>query len=150
MLLGLILNLMLKLILKLHVLARHLRCRCGRSCMFSLSLFLVPVISAGFISVFSFRRGDSRLLLLDLHFSCDSLYFSLFLLLHHRRRDCDYVESPFAAALLPLLLLGLCFYSSACSLLFSLLPQLVRGLHRLLLPLLVVLEYFCLLLVFSS
>ena len=151
MLLGLMLKLILKLMSKLHVLARHLRCRCGRSCMFSLSLFLLPVISAGFISVFSFRRGDLRLLLLDLHFSCgSSFYFSLFSLLLHCRRGCDYVESPFAAALLPLLLLGLCFYLSACSLLFSLLPQLVRGLHRLLLPLLVVLDHFCLLLTFSS
>ena len=124
MLLGLILKSMLKLMLKLHVLVRHLRCRCGRSCMFSLSLFLLPVISAGFISVFSFRRGDLRLLLLDLHFSCgSSFYFSLFSL--SLRRRCDYVESPFAAALLPLLLLGLCFYLSACSLLFSLLLQLV-------------------------
>ena len=150
MLLGLMLKLMLKLILKLHVLVRHLRCRCGRSCMFSLSLFLLPVISAGFISVFSFRRGDLRLLLLDLHFSCgSSFYFSLFSLLHRRRRGCDYVESPFAAALLPLLLLGLCFYSSACSLLFSLLLQLVWGLLRLLLPLSVVLDHFCLLLMFS-
>ena len=148
MLLGLILKLVLKLILKLHVLARHLRCRCGRSCMFSLSLFWVPVISAGFISVFSFRRGDLRLLLLDLHFSCgSSCCFSLFSLLLRRR--CDYVESPFAAALLPLLLPGLCFYSSACSLLFSLLLQLVWGLRRLLLPLLVVLDHFCLLLMFS-
>ena len=126
MLLGLMLKLMLKLILKLHVLARHLRCRCGRSCMFSLSLFLLPVISAGFISVFSFRRGDLRLLLLDLHFSCgSSFYFSLFSLLHRRRRDCDYVESPSAAAVSPLLLPGLCFCLSACSLLFSLLLQLV-------------------------
>ena len=124
MLLGLILKSMLKLMLKLHVLVRHLRCRCGRSCMFSLSFFLMPVISAGFISVFSFRRGDLRLLLLDLHFSCgSSCYFSLFSLLLRCRRD--YVESPFAAALLPLLLLGLCFYLSACSLLFSLLLQLV-------------------------
>ena len=122
MLLGLMLKLMLKLILKLHVLARHLRCRCGRSCMFSLSLFLLPVISAGFISVFSFRRGDLRLLLLDLRFSRGlSLYFSLFSLLFRYR--CDHVESPIAAAVSPLLLPGLCFYSPACSLFFSLLPQ---------------------------
>ena len=109
----------------------------------------MPVISAGFISIFSFRRGDLRLLLLDLRFSRGlSLYFSLFSLLFRYR--CDHVESPFAAAVSPLLLPGLCFYSPACSLLFSLLPQLVRGLHRLLLPLLVVLDHFCLLLTFSS
>ena len=151
MLLGLILKSMLKLMLKLHVLVRHLRCRCGRSCMFSLSFFLMPVISAGFISVFSFRRGDLRLLLLDLHFSCgSSFYFSLFSLLLRRRRDCDYVESPSAAAVSPLLLPGLCFYSPACSLFFSLMPQLVWGLHRLLLPLPAVLDHSRLLLMFSS
>ena len=95
----------------------------------------MPVISAGYISVFSFHRGDLRLLLLDLRFSRGlSLDFSLFL--RSLCRCCDHVESPFAVAASPLLLPGLCFYSPACSLFFSLLPQLVWGLHRLLLPLL--------------